>query len=80
MRVGQHHRTLVILAHFFLMRLQCRWGGKAPALTLPQVHLLVRVVLPRRSFDPVWALEVLADWQQRNAVAYRARRRLRCAR
>jgi len=27
-RGWHHHLTLVILAHFFLMRLQCRWGGK----------------------------------------------------
>src|SRR5207249_4080556 len=26
-RGWHHHTTLVILAHFFLVRLQCRWGG-----------------------------------------------------
>ena len=55
-------------------------GGKAPALTLPQVQLLVAVVLPKRAFDPCWALEVLAYWQQRNAVAYHAHRQRRLAR
>jgi len=55
-------------------------GGKAPALTLPQAHLLVSVALPRRPFDPVWVLEVLAYWQQRDAVAYRAHRKRRLAR
>ncbi len=29
-RGWHHHLTLVILAHFFLMRLQCRWGEKGP--------------------------------------------------
>ena len=29
-RGWHHHLTLVILAHFFLVRLQCRWGGKGP--------------------------------------------------
>lgn len=29
-RGWHHHRTLVILAHFFLVRLQCRWGEKGP--------------------------------------------------
>lgn len=29
-RGWHHHTTLVILAHFFLVRLQCRWGGKGP--------------------------------------------------
>jgi len=27
-RGWHHHTTLVILAHFFLVRLQCRWGGE----------------------------------------------------
>ena len=55
-------------------------GGKAPALTLSQAHLLLTVVLPRRTCDPYWALEVLAYWQHRNAVAYRAHRKRRLAR
>jgi hypothetical protein len=55
-------------------------GGKAPALTLPQVQLVVAVVLPKRTFAPRWALEVLAYWQQRNLVAYRAHRQRRLAR
>ena len=79
-RVGHHHLTLVILAHFFLLRLQCRWGGKAPALTLPQAHLLVSAVLPRRAVDPPWVLEVLRYWPHRNFVAYRAHRKRRLAR
>ncbi len=29
-RGWHHHTTLVILAHFFLVRLQCRWGEKDP--------------------------------------------------
>lgn len=49
-------------------------------MTLPQVHLLVAVVLPRRPFGPWWALEVLAYWQHRNAVAYHAHRKRRLAR
>jgi SRSO17 transposase len=31
-RGWHHHTTLVILAHFFLVRLQCRWGEKGPRL------------------------------------------------
>ena len=31
-RGWHHHTTLVILAHFFLVRLQCRWGGKGPCV------------------------------------------------
>ncbi len=49
-RGWHHHTTLVILAHFFLVRLQCRWGGKGARLdpaasppagggAAPQAHL-----------------------------------------
>jgi len=49
-------------------------------LTLPQAHLLVSAVLPRRTVDPAWALDVLRHWQHRNLVAYRAHRKRRLAR
>ncbi len=49
-------------------------------MTLPQAQLRVAVVLPRRAFDAGWVLEVLAYWQQRNYVAYRAHRKRRLAR
>ena len=34
-RGWHHHTTLVILAHFFLVRLQCRWGGKGARVDTP---------------------------------------------
>jgi hypothetical protein len=49
-------------------------------LTLPQVQVLVCSVLPTCRFEPWWALEILAYWQQRNYVAYRAHRKRRLAR
>ena len=49
-------------------------------MTLPQAHLLVSVVLPRRTVDPLWALEVLRYWQHRNLVAYHAHRKRHLAR
>jgi hypothetical protein len=52
----------------------------APGLTLPQVHCLVCGVIPKRTFDARWVLEVLAYWQQRNYIAYRAHRKRRIAR
>ena len=52
---------------------------KAPALTVPQAQLLVCGVIPRRAFDAAWVLEVLAHWQHRNYVAYRAHRKRRIA-
>jgi cyclopropane fatty-acyl-phospholipid synthase-like methyltransferase len=44
---------------------------------LPQVHVLLCSVLPRRAFDRVWALEVVLHWQQRNYEAYLAHRKRR---
>jgi hypothetical protein len=51
----------------------------APALTVPQVHLLVCGVIPKQAFDAQWVLEVLAYWQHRNYVAYRSHRKRRLA-
>jgi hypothetical protein len=44
---------------------------------VPQVHVLLCGVLPRRAFDATWALEVVRHWQQRNYEAYRAHRKRR---
>lgn len=72
-----HHMTMCILAHFFLVRLQLRLGDKAPALTLPQVKLLLTGVLPKREFDREWVLEVLRYRQRRNHAAYLSHRKRR---
>lgn len=49
-------------------------------LTVPQVYLLLMAVLPRREFDPEWALEVLFYRQQRNYAAYLSHRKQRVSR
>lgn len=72
-----HHMTLCILAHFFLVRLRVRLKDKAPALTLPQVKLLLTGVLPKREFDHEWVLEVLRYRQRRNQAAYISHRKRR---
>jgi hypothetical protein len=48
---------------------------KAPALTVPQVRLLLAAVLPRRVFDAEEALALLQYIQRRNAVAAAAHRK-----
>ena len=42
---------------------------------MPQVYVLLMAVLPRREFDPAWALEVLGYRQQRNHAAYLSHRK-----
>lgn len=74
-----HHMTLVILAHFFLVRLKRRLSDKAPALTLPQTVLLLQAVLPKPALDAQLALDIIRYRQRRNHDAYLAhcKRRLR---
>ena len=52
---------------------------KAPAVTLPQVVMVLATVLPLREFDPQLALDILAYHQQRNHAAYLSHRKRRIA-
>jgi len=74
-----HHMTLVILAHFFLVRVKLKLKETAPALTLPQVVLLLSAILPRREMNAQWALDVLNYRQRRNYAAYLSHRKRRLA-
>lgn len=71
-RGWHHHLTLVLLAHFFLLRCQIRLQDKAPRLTLPQVFVLLKAVLPRPSFSPQHVLRIVAYRDRRNLAAARS--------
>lgn len=74
-RGWQHHTTLTLLAHHFLVRLRVQMGHEAPALTVAQVRRLLQVTLPKREFDAPTALDELARIQQQNYAAYRSHRK-----
>lgn len=74
-----HHMTLVILAHFFLVRLKLRLQDKAPALTLPQIVLLLQSVLPKPVLDAQLALDIVTYRQRRNHEACGSHRKAQLA-
>ena len=75
-----HHLTMTLLAHHFLVRLRRQLGGRSPALTVPQVRLLLQVSLPRRALDAAHALALIRYTQRRNYAAHRAHKRRRIRR
>lgn len=74
-----HHMTLVILAHFFLVRLQRRLQPKLSNLTLPQAILLLKAVLPQPKVDLQTTVNIVNYYQRRQASAHRSHRKRRLA-
>lgn len=72
-----HHITLVILAHFFLVRVQRRIQPKVSNLTLPQAILLLKAVLPQPKVDLQTTVDIVNYYQRRQAAAYRSHRKRR---
>lgn len=74
-----HHMTLVILAHFFLLKSQRRLQHKAPKLTLPQAILLLKAVLPQPNFDLDNTVQIVDYFQRRHDQASLSHRKRRAA-
>jgi len=71
----RHHILTCMLAHFFLWHLKLQLAAEAPCLTLPQIRLLLKTVLPLKVF-PVHEMLELVQWiQQKNHRAYLSHRK-----
>lgn len=77
---GWHqHMTLVILAHFFLVRLKLRLKDKAPKLSLAQALRLLKASLPQPDFSLEKTIDIVNYYQERHEAAYQSRRKKRSA-
>jgi SRSO17 transposase len=74
-RGWHHHMTMSLLAHFFLVRLRLKLKDQAPALTVPQVRLLLQAVLPKKEFDAREALDQVQRMQRRHHAVYLSHRK-----
>ena len=74
-----HHMTLVILAHGFLMRMRHKLADDAPHLTLPQLVLLLKAMLPQPTYDLQSALNIVNYYQKRHAASAHSHRKRRMA-
>jgi hypothetical protein len=74
--MGWHHHILTcMMAHFFLWHLKIRMGKKVPSITLSQLRLLLKVLLPMKKYCIKSLLDQVIWIQYRNHRAYLSHRK-----
>ena len=64
-----------MLAHFFLWHIKMELKEDAPSITLPQIRLLLKAVLPLKNFSVKEVIELVRWIQVKNHKAYISHRK-----
>jgi SRSO17 transposase len=69
------HMLTCMLAHFFLWHIKIKMEDDAPSATLPQIRLLLKAVLPLKTYSTQETIELVRWVQEKNHKAYLSHRK-----